>query len=327
MQGFLSVINYTTKRHNLLIGIIAFFVITIVILSLFATVDKESIDTRDKEVIIQSYKDIIQFEIDMLEVEKRDAFRAVMQDKIDYYSYFVDTNTVESEYYNIGGSTTATINNREGHEGSAFMFYSFKWLSYVIYILAVVIPLMLFVLELGGPIKNIIATSLTRNKIYNYFYLESFILVSVINFIAFEIGLVGGMMCKDDSILLIQNGYREVSTIGIYCWACLGRYILSLLFVNVVTLVGIRTKNVSLTCIYFGLIIATAIVVGLMVSPSIFNESEYNYSDPLVKLPIVGVDANQVGITTDSIIMIVYHSLITVALYFGGLAYFRKKNI
>ena len=64
-----------------------------------------------------------------------------------------------------------------------------------------------------------------------------------------------------------------------------------------------------------------------MVSPSIFNESEYNYSDPLVKLPIVGVDANQVGITTDSIIMIVYHSLITVALYLGGLAYFRKKNI
>lgn len=327
MQGFLSVINYTTKRHNLLIGIITFAILLIIILSLFSAIKYEEVENVEKDIMLQRYKDNIQFYNDRLEVENREAMRTVFQEKLEYYSYLVDNNKVENEYYSIGGFASASVIKSEGHEGSAFMFYSFKWLSYVIYILAVIIPLVLFVLELGGPIKNIIATSLTRNKIYNYFYLESFILVSVINFIAFEIGLVGGMMCKDDSILLIQNGYREVSTIGIYCWACLGRYILSLLFVNVVTLVGIRTKNVSLTCIYFGLIIATAIVVGLMVSPSIFNESEYNYSDPLVKLPIVGVDANQVGITTDSIIMIVYHSLITVALYFGGLAYFRKKNI
>ena len=61
--------------------------------------------------------------------------------------YFVDNNKVESEYYNIGGFASASVIKSEGHEGSAFMFFSYKWLSYVIYILAAMIPLLLFVTE------------------------------------------------------------------------------------------------------------------------------------------------------------------------------------
>ncbi|MCR4874607.1 MAG: hypothetical protein K5923_02555 [Clostridia bacterium] len=327
MPGFSSVLRYTARRHNIWIGIITFAILLVIILSLFSAIKYEEADNVEKDIIIQRYKDNIQFYKDRLEVENREAMRNAMQEKIEYYSYLVDNNKVESEYYNIGGFASASVIKSEGHEGSAFMFFSYKWLSYVIYILAAMIPLLLFVTELGGPIKNIVGTSLTRDKIYNYFYLESFMCVTLMNVIVFIIGLIGGLNKKSDAVLLIQKGYREVSTLEIYCWACFGRYILSLLFVNIMTIVGIKTKSVTLSCIYFGLIVAASIVIGLFASANIFNELAYDETDPLVKLPIIGIDANQVGVTKDSIISIVYHCFIAISIYVSGLVYFRKKNI
>lgn len=334
MSNFVRIFNYTKNRRNykyILIAIVAIFVL---IIPFFFVIVREP-SQESKEDAINGYKAQIEFLKSELEDlpnapysgAQKAQMQITLQDKIDYYTYLVENNKTESEYYHIGGMSGAIINNKEGHHGSAFMFYIFKYVGYFVYALSVALPLMIFVSELGGTMKNIIATSLTRKEIYNGFYLEPLIAIVSLNILAFVIGLIGGISNPQDKCLIISNGFREVSTLGIYAWASLGRLVLCLLLLGIITMVGVKTKNVTLTSIYTLLIIATVVVIGVISSTNYVQPDMYEDSDAVRLLPIIGIEANLSGVTSKSAILIGYHFIAAIALYFGGQYYFRKMNI
>ncbi len=336
MRDFLKICRYSYLRHNIKIGVIIIIALFLVISLLFLT--NPSLFREDKAVnrneIIDSYRkaiDLQDFAISQLNNEDdindiQEALRAYSARKA-YYEYLIANNRIEEDYYHIGGMFSAEVEVKQGHEGTAFMFYSFKWLSYLVYILSVLIPVLLFVSELGGPIKNIIVTGLNRNKIFNSLYGEIFIIVSLLNFLAFVIGLIGGLTNKHDMCLLLDNGFTEVSTLVIYLWACFGRYILSIFFMGLTMLVGLRTRNNSLTIVYVLLIVAVTVVLGLLSSSMYLQHGIYKSDDPLFELPIIGINANLNGPNNKTIELITYHGIIGVLLYLSGLVYFNRKAI
>ena len=327
MREFLSVCNYSKYRHNILLGILLLILAMIAISLLFLTINNEQPVERTREETINDYQRSKQYLEQDLEIANSNEKRKVIEDKIEYYSYLINNNKIESDYYNIGGMTSPIVKKTDGHTGTAFMMYSLKWFRYVIYIAAVLLPLVLFISELGGSIKNIVGTELTRDKIYNYFFLVSLVIITLLNIIAYICGLIGGLTCINDECLINIDGYKEVSMITIYSWACLGRYILSILFLGIVTLIGIKTKSMALTSVYFVLIIAAAIVIGIMFHASVFQELPYNQEDPVLKLPIIGIESNLIGPSKLSIILLVYHSICAIGVYIVGYRYFKKVDI
>ena len=109
MREFLSVCNYSKYRHNILLGILLLILAMIAISLLFLTINNEQPVERTREETINDYQRSRQYLEQDLEIVNSNEKRKVIEDKIEYYSYLINNNKIESDYYNIGGMTSPIV--------------------------------------------------------------------------------------------------------------------------------------------------------------------------------------------------------------------------
>ena len=327
MNSVFRIGRYLLKKHNIMLLSIIVVCLFLLVSIMFFLLNTEQSRNKNRESIIENYKSVIE----LAEIVKEDTSSAYEYKSavamIEYYSFFVKNNKIESDYYSTEEMEVAEVYKKEGHEGTAFMFYTLKWFNFIVYILSIAVAMSLFVSELGGQIKNLMATSLRRVDILSGFLLNSVVVVSAINLLAFVIGLVGGLVNSGDQVLLVNHDYKEVSTIVVYIWACLGRYVLSLLFVGLSYIIGIKTKNISLSCVYVVLASAMLVIVGIAIASKGFSDVYTSLVKLMFNVPIVGIEMNIKGPVDDSVWVVIYHAVMAIVLFACSYVLFKRISV
>lgn len=319
------------KIRRLIIFWIIFAIALALVLSVPAAshYNKEIYEPRtfNRESVIESYRGRVERIDKMFEEHGDEIFgemRESLEDERAHCMFFIETNTVESDYINEHVSPL-----EKGMEHSLFMLEFMPAAQLFLWIIAIIAAAYLFVFEHHADMyKNLIAGQVSRKQIFlgKFILLFSFLTFVFLIFVIYGVSF-GALQPTNKMVTLADGKYISISAFTAYAAQCVSAFTLAAFLSSITIFFGMLIRNSAVACISAAILYGVAILMYATCTDMMITYPSYLREFPFRYIPFFSLQLHVGTFDTVFIVSVVLHLVATALFFFFATRKFFKQDI
>ncbi|MCM1439145.1 MAG: ABC transporter permease [Roseburia sp.] len=326
-----KVFDYEKSRiknsKSVFIAVAAVFLLTVSAFFLFCALspaESQYIVSDRNEAKNTYYKYIADGEAQLASPYLTDSERTEIKLGIERYKFYLETDTVESDYLPIDNFTSKF----KGYGGSSILLRFAHFSFYPFCILAIAGGVYLIGQEKDKNIlKNILAPDIPRGKLYATKLAINFLMTFAPVIISAAVLGIAGAFVPHGNFLVYSGGYKPLNAYALYWQIILGNFSAQLLLYSVSVLLCLffkRIFSVGFTVVGY---LFFAVLVMIVYNSDRFVELNVQTFESVVCIPLAGIQNYTAGLDVVFWAVFIAHLALSAAVIAVSYSVFGRRDL